>query len=194
MRVCTRLDRAQVGKKPCLQRTYSANLRVRRRIRTTSRAGVPGAAERCGRALPAEIKACLPEEGVGRCGAVRRVRAPRPPALRLHLFHRSLVPRYRSDRGVGGSDDAWRFNGMSCAAFVGAGGPGLGSCSAAWARGNNGQTPYEACEVSCGNVEACVRHERIARFDHTECPRQSLGLRSVDGEREITAGTAGVSL
>ena len=71
MRVCTRLDRAQVGKKPCLQRTYSANLRVRRRIRTTSRAGVPGAAESCGRALPAEGKACLLEEGVGRCGAVR---------------------------------------------------------------------------------------------------------------------------
>ena len=61
----------KVGKKPCIQRTYSANLRIRRRFGTMSRAGVPGAAERCGRALPEEIKACLLEEGVGRCGAVR---------------------------------------------------------------------------------------------------------------------------
>ena len=57
MRVCTRLDRAQVGKKPCLQRTYSANLRISGRFGTISRAGVPGAAERCGRALPEERKA-----------------------------------------------------------------------------------------------------------------------------------------
>ena len=64
-------DRGQVGKKPCIQRTYSANLRIRRRFGTMSRAGLPGAAERCGRALPEEIKACLLEEGVGRCGAVR---------------------------------------------------------------------------------------------------------------------------
>ena len=71
-RTRTKSDRLlKVGKKPCIQRTYSANLRVRRRIRTTSRAGVPGAAERCGRALPAEGQACLLEEGVGRCGAVR---------------------------------------------------------------------------------------------------------------------------
>ena len=62
----------KVGKKPCMQRTYSANLRIRRCFGTMSRAVVPGAAERCGRALPEEIKACLLAEGVGRCGAVRR--------------------------------------------------------------------------------------------------------------------------
>ena len=47
----------KVGKKPCMQRTYSANLRVRRRFGTMSRAVVPGAAERCGRAFPGERKA-----------------------------------------------------------------------------------------------------------------------------------------
>ena len=65
------MDRGKSVKNRVLRRTYSANLRVRRRFGTMSRASVPGAAERCGRALPAEMKACLPEEGVGRGGAVR---------------------------------------------------------------------------------------------------------------------------
>ena len=68
----------KVGKKPCIQRTYSANLRIRRRFGTVSRAGVPGAAERSGRALPEEIKACLLEEGVAAaapCGERERAKA-----------------------------------------------------------------------------------------------------------------------
>ena len=43
-----------------------------------SRAGVPGAAERSGRALPEEIKACLLEEGVAAaapCGERERAKA-----------------------------------------------------------------------------------------------------------------------
>ena len=61
----------QVGKNRAYSVLYSANLCIRRRFGTMSRAGVPGAAERCGRALPEEIKACLLAEGAGRCGAVR---------------------------------------------------------------------------------------------------------------------------
>jgi len=67
-----KIDCLQVGKKPCLLRTYSANLRIRSRFGAMSRAGVPGAAERCSRALPEEIKA-LP--AARRSRELRRVRA-----------------------------------------------------------------------------------------------------------------------
>ena len=76
----------QVGKNRAYSVLYSANLRIRRRFGTTSRAGVPGEAERCARALPTERKALSAKEGVGRCGAApgagasqsaRRLRANR---------------------------------------------------------------------------------------------------------------------
>ena len=52
-----KIDCSRSVKKPCIQRTYSANLRIRRCFGTMSRAVVPGAAERCGRAFPGERKA-----------------------------------------------------------------------------------------------------------------------------------------
>jgi hypothetical protein len=56
-------------------------------------------------------------------------------------------------------DAAWRFNGLTCATFVGVGGPGVASCGAAWASGvardGSAQTAYEACQVACGNVDTC---------------------------------------
>ena len=61
-------------------------------------------------------------------------------------------------------DAAWRFNGLDCAGFVGAAGPGDGSCAEAWASGTAGDgaaaTAYAACQVTCGNAEACELVDR----------------------------------
>ena len=68
----TSIPKARSVKNRAYSVLYSANLCIRTRFGTMSRAGVPGAAERCGRALPEEQKA-LP---AGRRSRPLRRRAP----------------------------------------------------------------------------------------------------------------------
>jgi len=81
----------QVGKNRAYSVLYSANLCIRRRFGTMSRAGVPGAAERCGRALPEEQKA-LPAGGRSR--PLRRgARCGRDPKRALATRHPRAAAR-----------------------------------------------------------------------------------------------------